>query len=219
VGGESTRPGAEPVPAEVERERVLPVIAALREARARLSVDTTKAGVAQAALEAGAEAVNDVSAGRNDPAMLPLVAEHGAALILMHAQGTPRTMQTAPRYQDVVREVAAHLRERARAAWQAGVEPARIALDPGFGFGKLLEHNLELMRALPELRSLGFPLCVGLSRKSFLGRLTGLEEPRERDEATRAATALAAYLGAELHRVHTVRSVRSALAIARALCR
>jgi dihydropteroate synthase len=126
-------------------------------------------------------------------------------------------MQHAPHYQDVVREVAAHLRARARAAWQAGVLPARIVLDPGLGFGKLLEHNLELMRALPELRSLGFPLCLGASRKSFLGRLTGEARPERRGSETLAAVAVAAFLGVEIHRVHEVAPARSALAIASAL--
>ena len=215
VGGESTRPGAEAVPVEVELERVLPVIAALaQDGRAVVSIDTTKSEVARAALDAGATVVNDVSAGRADARLLPLVAERGAGLILMHMQGTPRTMQVAPRYDDVVREVARALRARARAAWRAGVDPARIALDPGLGFGKLLEHNLELMRALPELRSLGFPLCVGLSRKSFLGRLGGAADPARRGSETVAGVALAAYLGAEIHRVHEVAPARAALLLA-----
>jgi dihydropteroate synthase len=218
VGGESSRPGSRPIPAEVEIERVLPVIAALaRDGRAAVSVDTTKASVARAALDAGATVVNDVSAGRNDPAILALVAERRAGLILMHMQGTPGDMQRAPRYHDVVREVAAFLRERASAAWQAGVEPARIALDPGLGFGKLLEHNLALLRALPELRSLGFPLCVGASRKSFLGRISGEERPERRVAETTAAVALSAFLGAEIHRVHDVAAARSALGVAYAL--
>ncbi|HEX6884818.1 MAG TPA: dihydropteroate synthase [Planctomycetota bacterium] len=218
VGGESTRPGAEPVAPEVELERVVPVLRTLaREGRAVLSVDTTKAEVARAALEAGARIVNDVSAGRNDPALLPLVAAHGAGLVLMHAQGTPRDMQRDPRYADVVREVAAHLRARARAAWEAGVAPERIVLDPGFGFGKRPADNLALLRALPELRALGFPLCVGLSRKSFLGHLSGQQEPARRGPETLAATALAAAAGAAVHRVHEVATTRAALAIAGAL--
>lgn len=218
VGGESTRPGSEPVPSEIECERVIPVTEALvRDGRAALSVDTRKANVARAALAAGAVIVNDISAGQNDSELLQVVAEHEAGLVLMHMQGLPRDMQRAPSYADVVREVAAHLRERARAAWRAGVDPARIALDPGFGFGKLLEHNLALMRALPELRSLGFPLCLGLSRKGFLGRLSGQEAPSERGPETTAATALGAYLGAEIHRVHEVGPARAALRVACAL--
>ena len=218
VGGESSRPGSQPISAELEIERVLPVIAALaRDGRTPVSVDTTKSSVARAALEAGASVVNDVSAGRNDPELLALVAERGAGLILMHMQGNPHDMQRAPRYHDVVREVVAHLRERARAAWQAGVEPERIALDPGLGFGKTLEHNLALMRALPELRSLGFPLCLGASRKSFLGRLSGEEVAGRRGSESTAAVALSAFLGAEIHRVHEVGAARAALRVARAL--
>jgi dihydropteroate synthase len=221
VGGESTRPGAERVPAERECERVVPVLTALaRAGRGVLSIDTSKASVARAALAAGAEVVNDVSAGLRDPELFALVAERGAGLVLMHMRGEPRDMQRAPRYDDVVREVTAHLRARARAAWQAGVDPARIALDPGIGFGKLLEHNLELMRALPELRSLGFPLCVGVSRKSLLGRLSGQADARARGSETCAAVALAAYLGAEIHRVHEVAAARAALSVAQGLaCR
>lgn len=216
VGGESTRPGAEPVPSAVERERVVPVVAALA-GQGPLSVDTTKAEVARAALEAGATIVNDVSAGSRDPELLPVVAKARAGLVLMHLRGQPRDMQRDPRYDDVVREVAAHLRARARAAWRAGVDPARIALDPGIGFGKLLEHNLRLMRALPELRSLGFPLCLGVSRKSFLGRLSGEEQAARRGPETLAAVVLADGLGAEIHRVHEVAPVRAALRVARAL--
>jgi dihydropteroate synthase len=218
VGGESTRPGAAVVPLARELERVLPVVRALaRETRAAISIDTTKSEVARAALAEGATLVNDVSAGRADPHMLALVAERGAGLILMHARGTPRDMQRAPRYADVVREVSEELRAAAAAAWSAGVDPARIALDPGFGFGKLPEHNQDLMRALPELRSLGFPVCVGLSRKSFLGHLTGEPDPLRRGPATTAAVALCAALGAELQRVHEVAPARAALRVAAAL--
>ncbi|MSR61406.1 MAG: dihydropteroate synthase [Planctomycetes bacterium] len=217
VGGESTRPGAQAVAAEVECERVVPVVAALAAAGAGVSIDTTKARVARAALEQGAQVVNDVSAGRFDPELLALVAERGAGLILMHMQGTPQDMQRAPHYADVVDEVARHLRARARAAWLAGISPARIALDPGFGFGKDLEHNLALMRALPELRSLGFPLCLGVSRKSFLGRLSGEREPARRGSETLAMLVLGAELGAELHRVHEVAPARAALSVVQAL--
>jgi len=216
VGGESTRPGSEPVPTEIELERVLPVVRALAaDGRALVSVDTRKAAVAEAALEAGATLVNDVSAGRDDERMLPLVAERGASIVLMHLCGTPRDMQERPHYTDVVREVAAHLRERAAAAWQAGIAPARIALDPGLGFGKRLEDNLALMRALPELRSLGLPLVLGASRKSFLGRLSGEERPEHRAHESSAAVALGAWLGADVQRVHDVGAARAALAVAR----
>jgi dihydropteroate synthase len=218
IGGESTRPGAEPVPTSLELERVVPVVRTLaRDGRALISIDTTKVEVAQAALAAGARVVNDVSAGRNDPRMFTLVAEQRAGLVLMHAQGSPRDMQVDPRYDDVVREVARHLRARARVAFEAGIAPERIVLDPGFGFGKRLEHNLALLAALPELRSLGFPLCVGLSRKSFLGRLSGQPDAARRGAESVAATALAAAGGATLHRVHEVAPARAALAIAGAV--
>ncbi len=218
VGGESTRPGAGPVSAAEELERVLPVVSALaRKARALVSIDTTKASVAQAALAEGACIVNDVSAGRFDARMLPLVAEREAGLVLMHMRGTPRDMQDAPRYNDVVREVLAHLRERAAAAWKAGIDPSRIAVDPGLGFGKRLQDNLDLIRALPELRSLGLPLVLGVSRKSFLGALSGEECAGRRGAETCAALALGAFLGAEIHRVHDVAQARAALAIAGAL--
>jgi dihydropteroate synthase len=213
VGGESTRPGAAPVSAAEELERVVPVIRALA-GKAAVSVDTSKSEVAAAALDAGATIVNDVRAGTGDPALLSLIAERGAALVLVHMQGTPASMQERPAYADVTREVCRFLRERASAAWRAGIEPHRIALDPGLGFGKRLRHNLELLRALPELRSLGFPLVVGLSRKSFLGTLSGESRPERRDVETAAGVALAAHLGAEWHRVHDARSARAALAIA-----
>ncbi|MEQ1894415.1 MAG: dihydropteroate synthase, partial [Planctomycetota bacterium] len=216
IGGESTRPGAEPVALEDELARVLPVVEALAP-RGALSIDTTKARVAAAALAAGARVVNDVSAARLEPEILALVAAHGAGLILMHMRGTPRDMQREPHYDDVVREVTAHLRARAAAAWQAGVALERIALDPGLGFGKDLNHNLALLRALPELTSLGFPLVVGLSRKRFLGALTGEERPERREHATTAGVALAHARGAAWHRVHDVCAARAALAVAAAL--
>ena len=220
VGGESTRPGATPVSATVERERVVPVIRALAaDGRAAVSVDTSKAEVAASALDAGATVVNDVRAGTTDARLLPLVAERGAALVLMHMQGTPADMQRDPSYRDATREVCGFLRERAAVAWQAGIDPSRIALDPGLGFGKRLEHNLELLRALPELRSLGFPLVVGLSRKSFLGALSGERRAGHREHETSAALALAAHLGAEWHRVHDAGPARAALAVAGGLAR
>jgi len=216
VGGESTRPGAQPVPAEEEAARVVPVVRRLAEAGAIISVDTMKASVAQAALAAGARIVNDVTAGR-DPAMLPLVAREGAGVVLMHMQGEPRTMQQAPRYHDVVKEVAQHLHERARAATAAGVAPEAIALDPGIGFGKTQEHNLALLRGLPEIAMLGYPVLVGASRKGFLGALTGVADPADRVEASLAAHVLAAERGASIVRVHDVKAHKRALAVADAL--
>jgi dihydropteroate synthase len=217
VGGESTRPGAEPVPAEVEYARVVPVIAALRaETDLPISVDTTKASVAADALAAGADVVNDVSAGRFDPAMLALVATRGAGLVLMHMQGSPATMQEAPAYGDVVTEVATFLGERAAAARAAGVAPADVWVDPGIGFGKRLEHNLALLARLERLVALGFPVVVGASRKGFLGALSGAPVG-DRLPASLAAAVLAAAHGARVVRVHDVGATRHALAVADAL--
>ena len=204
VGGESTRPGADPVPARVEEERVLPIITALTAAGVASSVDTTKASVARRALRAGAGVVNDVSA-LADPDMAGVVAENGAGLILMHIQGEPRTMQCQPRYDDVTAEVAQFLVERAAIAEKEGIRRDRIAIDPGIGFGKTFEHNLELLRGLPLLVETGYPVVVGASRKSFLGRILGENVPaRERDAATGATVALAIEQGVAGVRVHNV---------------
>jgi dihydropteroate synthase len=208
VGGESTRPGAEPVPLEEERRRVLPVVEALAgRAGVPVSVDTTKAAVARAALDAGAAIVNDVSAGRFDPDMLPLCAERGAPVVLMHMLGEPRTMQRDPRYDDVVREVAAFLAARAEAALAAGVAVDRIVVDPGFGFGKTREHNLVLLRRLDEIVALGYPVLVGTSRKSFIGATLGGLPVEDRLEGTAATVALAVAAGASIVRVHDVRAM------------
>jgi len=172
VGGESTRPGSEAVSEAEELRRVAPVVEALaKRARAAISIDTTKAAVARAALDRGATIVNDVSAGRSDAAMLPLVAERGATCVLMHMQGTPRTMQAHPSYRDVVAEVRDFLRARAHVALEAGLLRDRIWIDPGIGFGKSLDHNLELLSRLGELLPLGFPICLGVSRKSFIAAI------------------------------------------------
>ncbi|MEA3200694.1 MAG: dihydropteroate synthase [Thermoplasmata archaeon] len=213
VGGESTRPGAAPVSEAEELRRVVPVVRRLAAAGALVSVDTMKASVAQAALEAGAAIVNDITAG-GDPAMLPLVARSGVGVVLMHMQGEPRTMQQDPRYHDVVKEVAAFLLERARAAEAAGVPREAIALDPGLGFGKTQAHNLALLRGLPEIAMLGYPLLVGASRKGFLGALTGGAPPQDRVEASVAAHVLAAERGAQVVRVHDVKAHKRALAVA-----
>jgi dihydropteroate synthase len=218
VGGESTRPGSESVAASVEIERVVPVIEVLAAEGAVVSVDTTKAEVASRALAAGAEVVNDVTAG-GDPDLFPVVAEAGAGLVLMHMQGTPRTMQDNPRYDDVVAEVAAFLLDRAEAAVAAGVDPASIVIDPGIGFGKTRDHNLELIRCLGELVATGWPVMVGASRKGFLGRITGEQDPARRDVATAAVTALAVARGAAVIRVHDVASSRQAAAVAWAVAR
>jgi dihydropteroate synthase len=222
VGGESTRPGAEPVGEVEELRRVLPVlegIAALG-LEAEVSIDTTKASVARAAIAAGATIVNDVSALRADAGMAELVAESGVQCCLMHMLGEPRTMQADPRYTDVVDDVKAFLDERMAFAVAAGVEERRIVLDPGIGFGKTVQHNLELLRRLGELTQLGRPLLVGTSRKSFLGRIAadvlGHAEPEptsERLEGTIATNVLAYERGASIFRVHDVAPLRVALAV------
>lgn len=216
VGGESTRPGASPVPAEVELRRVLGVVEGLVAAGVAVSVDTAKAVVAEACLEAGAEVVNDITAGA-DPAMWKTVARHQAGYVVMHMLGTPRTMQDDPRYDDVVGEVRSFLLARAEGARSAGIDPAAILIDPGLGFGKTTEHNLELLRRLGELVATGYPVLVGASRKAFLGVITGVREPAQRDVATAAVTALVVAAGAAAVRVHDVAASRQAAAIAHAL--
>jgi dihydropteroate synthase len=214
VGGESTRPGADPVSEEAERARVVPVIEGLRAAglRATISIDTSKASVAADALDAGAGLVNDVSALRADPAMARLVAERGVACVLMHMRGEPRTMQRDPRYADVVGEVRTFLQERLEAALEAGIAEDRIWLDPGIGFGKTAEHNLALLRELPRLVELGRPIVIGTSRKSFLGTLTG-RDFAGLAAATVATSVLAYERGARLFRVHDVAPTRDALIV------
>lgn len=223
VGGESTRPGATPVASDEEARRVVPVVRRLAAAGAIVSVDTSKADVAEAALEAGAHAINDVTSGR-DPAMFGTVARHGAGLVLMHMKGDPATMQGQASYADVVKEVASHLVERAKAAEAAGVPRDAIMLDPGLGFGKTGEHNVEILRRLGEVRALGRPVLVGASRKSFLGSLTaGLDgrvpSPQDRMEASLAAHVVAAARGADAVRVHDVRAHSRAFAVADAILR
>jgi dihydropteroate synthase len=217
IGGESTRPGADPVGAEEERGRVVPVIAGIRARNpaVRISIDTSKAAVAAAALDAGADYVNDVTALRGDPGMAALVAERGVDVCLMHMVGTPRTMQQEARYGDVVADVAAFLAERVEAAVAAGIARERIEVDPGIGFGKTLDHNLELLRRLDELTALGRPLVLGTSRKSFLGKITG-REAAERVPATLATLVMGLERGATTFRVHDVAPARDALAVAAA---
>jgi dihydropteroate synthase len=209
LGGESTRPGAEEVSAEEEMARVEPVVAGLAET-ATVSIDTSKVEVAEAALDAGATIVNDVTALRGDPQIGALCADRDAGLILMHMQGDPRTMQENPTYDDVVADVKAFLAERLEAAVGAGVAEERIRLDPGIGFGKALEHNLELLRRLGELRELGRPLVVGTSRKSFIGKIDG-SEVGDRLGGTIASSVLAAAEGAEVLRVHDVAETAQAM--------
>jgi dihydropteroate synthase len=216
VGGESTRPGAAPVAEGEELRRVIPVIEGLieRGAGARISIDTTKSSVAARALAAGASMVNDVTALRGDADMAAVVAAAGADCCLMHMLGVdPRTMQDDPRYDDVVRDIKTFLEERMGFAIDAGVAPERIMLDPGIGFGKTVAHNLELLRRLGEFLELGRPLVIGTSRKSFLGRLTGRENPDDRVASTVATNVIAYERGARVFRVHDVAPVRDALTV------
>jgi dihydropteroate synthase len=216
VGGESTRPGAEPVGPEEELRRVIPVLERL-EGKVPVSIDTSKAEVAGRALQLGAELVNDVTALRGDPELAGVVAEAGAYLCLMHMLGEPRTMQRDPRYDDVVADVAAFLEERLAAAVAAGIPEDRICLDPGIGFGKTVEHNFELIRRLDELTTLGRPVVVGFSRKSSLGKLLGDPDATTGSLAASVGAAVAAYeRGATILRVHDVREHVEALTAAAA---
>ncbi len=216
VGGESTRPGAEPVAAEEELQRVVPVVEVLAGEGAVVSVDTSKAAVAAAALDAGAAIVNDVTALRGDPEMAGLCAERGAGVVLMHMLGDPRTMQNDPRYEEVVADVREFFAERLAAAGAGGIDAERVWLDPGIGFGKTDAHNAELLRRLPELGALGRPLVVGTSRKSFIGRVDD-SPPGERLGGSVASAVIAAANGAAVLRVHDVAAMRQALAVADAV--
>jgi dihydropteroate synthase len=217
IGGESTRPGADRVPELEELDRVIPVIEGIRAHNGvvRVSIDTSKAAVAAAALDAGADYVNDVTALRGDPEMAALVAERGVDVCLMHMLGTPRTMQAEARYDDVVADVKAFLEQRIEAAVAAGIALERIEVDPGIGFAKNVDHNLELLGRLRELTALGRPLVLGTSRKSFLGAITG-RETAERMPATLATVVMGYERGAEVFRVHDVAPARDALAVAAA---
>ena len=214
VGGESTRPGAAPVSEPDELRRVIPVIEGLVAAgsNARVSIDTSKSGVAARALQAGATFVNDVTAFRGDPAIAAVVAEAKADCCLMHMLGDPRTMQADPHYGDVVNDIKAFLEERMAFAIANGIAEERILLDPGIGFGKTVEHNLELLRRLGELVELGRPVVIGTSRKSFLGKITG-REVDDRVAATIATNVIAYERGARVFRVHDVAPVRDALIV------
>ncbi|MFZ0625573.1 MAG: dihydropteroate synthase [Acidimicrobiia bacterium] len=216
VGGESTRPGAQPVDVAEETRRVIPVIARLAEDGVAVSVDTAKTSVARAAIAAGASVINDVT-GAGSPGMVELMADSGAGVVVMHMQGTPRDMQVNPRYDDVVAEVAAWLSMRAQTLIDGGISRESIAVDPGMGFGKTVSHNLELLSRLHEIADLGFPVVLGTSRKSFLGKLTGIEDPARRDEATAITTAMGFERGARIFRVHDVARSRAALGVAAAI--
>jgi dihydropteroate synthase len=217
IGGESTRPGAAPVPAGEELRRVVPVVEGIAALRlpARISVDTMKLEVARAAVDAGASYVNDVTAFRHEPELAGLVAERGLECCLMHMLGEPRTMQQDPRYDDVVSDVKAFLEERLEAAVAAGIPEERVQLDPGIGFGKTLEHNLELLRRLGEIAAIGRPVVLGTSRKSFIGRITG-RDVAGRVHGTVATCVIGYERGARVFRVHDVAAVHDGLSVAAA---
>ena len=220
LGAESTRPEAVAVPADEERRRLVPVLRAVRRAvGVPLSVDTRKAGIAAEALAEGADVVNDVSAGRDDPGMLPLCAREGVPVVLMHMRGTPETMQGDPRYTDVAEEVTDFLAERARAACAAGVARDAIVVDPGIGFGKTAAHNGILLARLDLIAALGYPVLVGVSRKGFIGQLLGGRPTDGRLLGTAAAVALAVAGGARLVRVHDVAAMRDVVTVAEAIAR
>jgi dihydropteroate synthase len=217
VGGESTRPGADPVPASLQKERILPVIETVRERwQGSISVDTCSSEVARTALHHGADLINDISAGRLDPEMKAVAAEAGVPCILMHMQGTPRTMQQNPAYENVVREIIEDLAERI-AVWEdAGVSRENLLVDPGIGFGKTLDHNLLILKHLSEFRELGRPIVLGTSRKTFIGTLLD-RDVEDRLVGSLATVAIGAWNGADILRVHDVQETREVLTIVRAI--
>jgi dihydropteroate synthase len=217
IGGESTRPGATPVPPEEEQRRVLPVIRALARQGARISIDTRNASTMVAALDAGAEIVNDVSALHHDPRSLPTIAARGCRVVLMHMRGTPQTMASQAVYSDVVAETRAELAASAARAEAAGIDRGRIIIDPGLGFAKTPEHSVEVLKRLPELAALGLPILVGASRKGFVGALGGEPDPLRRTPGSVAAALFAASRGAAILRVHDVAETAQALRVWRGL--
>ncbi|MDX1977241.1 MAG: dihydropteroate synthase [Pseudanabaenaceae cyanobacterium bins.68] len=221
LGGESTRPGAEPVSLDQELTRVVPAIQAIRHHFPQLpiSVDTTKSGVARAALDLGAHLINDVSAGRFDPEMLQVAAKYQVPVILMHMQGRPRQMQEQPRYGDVVEEIYHFFTQAIAVAEAMGVPKHLVAIDPGIGFGKNLDHNLQLIAHLSQFQRLDAPILIGVSRKSFIGKLCNQPEPRQRLWGTAAACAIAINQGADILRVHDVAAIKDVCLVADAICR
>lgn len=217
IGGESTRPGSDAVAADEQIRRVVPIITAIRQqlqSDITISIDTCSSVVAQAALAAGANWINDVSAGQTDPAILTVAAQTGAPIILMHSVGTPKTMQDNPYYDQVVEEVLSHLQARVAAALAAGISHSQIMLDPGIGFGKRKEDNLALLAHLADLVGLGYPVLLGTSRKRFMGSICAVSEPAELVTATAATTALGVMAGVQLFRVHDVKENRQAADVA-----
>jgi len=220
IGGESTRPGSDPIAAAEQIERVIPVITTIRSRISqdiRLSIDTTSSQVAEAALKAGANLINDISAGLNDAHMFTLAAATNTPIILMHSQGTPKTMQDDPQYTDVVQDVIAALQKRINAAITAGIKSENIVIDPGIGFGKRKQDNLDLLAHLDKFVALGFPVLLGTSRKRFMGSICAVTEPTELVTATAVTTALGIMAGVQLFRVHDVRENRQAADVAWAI--
>ncbi len=219
IGAESSRPGAQPIDEREELRRLIPVMEAVREAVSLpISVDTTKAAVARSAIQAGAAIVNDISALQGDSLMAQLVAETGVALVLMHMQGTPQTMQQSPRYRNVVEEVMAFLQQRAQVAIACGIRPSQIVLDPGFGFGKLQEHNLQMLAEFEQFTTLGYPVLAGISRKQFIGNV--IRRPvQEREFGNAGAVAVAVLKGAHIIRVHDVRAMKDTATVVSAISR
>ena len=219
IGAESSRPGAEPINEREELRRLIPVVEAVRKVVSLpISVDTTKAAVARSAIQAGAVIVNDISALQGDPVMARLVAETGVAVVLMHMQGTPQTMQQSPRYGNVVEEVTAFLQQRAQVAIACGISPSQIVLDPGFGFGKLQEHNLQMLAEFETFTTLGYPVLAGVSRKQFIGNL--IRQPvHEREFGNAGAVAVAVLKGAHIIRVHDVRAMKDTATVVSAISR
>jgi dihydropteroate synthase len=220
IGGESTRPGSDPIAADEQLRRVIPVIETIRKRISRdirISIDTTSSQVAEAALKAGANLINDVSAGLNDERMLTLAAVTNAPIILMHSQGTPKTMQDDPYYKDVVQEVITALQDRINAALKAGIKRENIIIDPGIGFGKRKEDNLDLLAHLDTIVALGFPVLLGTSRKRFMGSICAVAEPTELVTATAVTTALGIMAGVQMFRVHDVKENRQAADVAWAI--
>ena len=218
IGGLSTRPGSEEIPIEEELKRVVPVIEALRgRLSIPISIDTYRAEVAEQALRAGADIVNDISGLRFDPKMKEVVSRYKAPIVIMHIKGTPRDMQKDPRYQNLIAEITDYLKEGIKIAKQSGIPEERIIIDPGIGFGKTLEHNLEIIRNLSSFKSLGRPILIGVSRKSFIGKILDDAPPSERLEGTLSAISISVFNGANIVRVHDVKEASKAVRIAHAL--
>lgn len=220
VGGESTRPGAAAVSAEEELHRVLPVIKRIKDKiDTPISIDTSKAEVADAALHSGASFVNDITGLKQDPSMASVVAEYGVPVVVMHIKGTPRTMQINPRYTDLVDEITSALKESIDIAKAAGVDENKIIIDPGIGFGKTLEHNLQILKNFYRFKTIGRPMLAGVSRKSFIGEILGRDDPRDRLMGTASAAAIAISNGANILRVHDVKEMKEVAAVADSICR